>query len=98
MEQEEQFASRKNIQKSSNFLIQGKNKKYIQGPRGGPGWQPEPRIVQWLWRITTAIPQGEVGRWRITTAIRQRGFGQQHADCNCSQSIGPIKELSEAKR
>jgi hypothetical protein len=34
MEQEEQFASRKNIQKSSNFLIQGKNKKNIQGQWG----------------------------------------------------------------
>jgi hypothetical protein len=44
MEQEEQFALRKNIQKSSNFLIQGKNKKYIQGPRKDQDGNPRRRL------------------------------------------------------
>jgi hypothetical protein len=44
MEQEEQFASRKNIQKSSNFLIQGKNKKYIQGPMKDQDGNPRRRL------------------------------------------------------
>jgi hypothetical protein len=39
LEQEEQFAA-KNIQKSSNFLIHHKNKKYIQGSRGDQDGDP----------------------------------------------------------
>jgi plasmid rolling circle replication initiator protein Rep len=42
---------------------------------------------QQLWRITTVIRIADYhSNWQCT-------LPQQHAYCNCSQSIGPIKKL-----
>jgi hypothetical protein len=70
---------KKNIKKSSNFLIQGKNMKYIQGLRGDQDGDPSHGLPNDFGELPQQSDKAAPGHWQTATTTHQRAFGQQHA-------------------
>jgi hypothetical protein len=62
------FCIKGNIQKSSNFLIQGKNKKYIQGPRKDQDGNPSRGLYNGFGGLPQQSPKV---RWVVGGLLQQ---------------------------
>jgi hypothetical protein len=89
MGQEEQFASRKTSRKSNNYLIRGKIRIIYKG-QGGT------KMATQSMACPTALAKAGWFIGGLPQQFASAGL-DKNAGCNCSQSIGPIKELIQAK-